>query len=172
MVFNMTSDENHGALPMVVKPIRVKQALDPLDTSLPPEYQCENYPKRQITVYCRNDLDESDVYYRPQSYHLPSPLDENNLIALLGRQSRQHVAIAHMAFGFQKLHDLIIAQPVICDDLLAIYRSGNLHRQLETEVEEQEGAYDPDIDLKSAADRHFPFSPISHNSQEFSNGHE
>ncbi len=168
----MASDENRDGLPVVFGPIIVKQALEPLHSGLPLEYRAENYPKRQVTVYCRDDLDESHVYYRPQSYYIPSPIDENNLLALLGRQSRQHVAIAHMAFGFQKLHDLIVNQPAICDDLLAIYRSRELLRQLESELAQQEGTFNPEVDLKNAAERHFPFSAISKNVEEISNGHE
>ena len=141
--------------------ITVNEAHQALETEFPDSYASDAQSQQTVTVYLRDAINKENISYRPQDFRLPSPVDADNLYALIGRQSKQHVAIAHLKFGFEKLAELIKRYPALSDDLMAIYQSDRLQQELSDFVYDQEGDFGGVTDLQSVSNRHFPFTPVN-----------
>jgi hypothetical protein len=150
----MSTDNSDSSRPAIT----VNEPHQPLESGFPAEYASNQTVKHTVTVYLRDGIDRENVSYRPQDFTLPSPVDPINLYALIGRQSKQHVAIAHMKFGFEKLAELIQCYPALRDDLLVVYQSDSLCEELEYVISSHEGDFGGSEDLESVSSRHFPFS--------------
>lgn len=155
----MKKDNKKSARPAIT----VNEAHEALETKFPDSYADPDQSQQTVTVYLRDAINKENVSYRPQDFRLPSPVDADNLYALIGRQSKQHVAIAHLKFGFEKLAELIECYPALSNDLMAIYQSDTLQQELADIVYEQEGDFGGASDLESVSSRHFPFSSVNHN---------
>lgn len=129
------------------------------NSELPQKYQNEAHKKQWVNVKhwlnFSDDRDEGE--YIDQSFYLPSPVDDKNLYAMVGRQSLRHVAIAHMRFGYKRINQICDSQPDMGEVLKQLFLDEDTFDEFEQLVLEHEGWVNMPKRLEQLGDKYFPF---------------
>lgn len=141
---------------------------EPFNMDMPKQYQGD-YPKQFINADSWVNFTSSyeDGEYQGQTFYLPSPVDEQNLKALLGRQHAKHVALHYMAQGFGQISEACKVAPELRKQLIVLFLNYRKHQKFAAHVNKTEGQYDHNKQktiinfpekLKGLAPVYFPFT--------------
>ena len=132
--------------------------LPPEVCVLPKQYQGD-YKKDTFTVQSWINFGDSheEGEYVDQAFYLPTPVDEHNLKAIMGRQSLQHLGMAHMAYGFGKIKEIAQTDKAMGEMLKKLFLDGDFLDEFEAYVTKQQGYRDMPERLKKLGPRYFPY---------------
>jgi hypothetical protein len=138
------------------------------DRTMPTQY-AGDYKKTEVRAqsWVNFGSQKSDGKYSGQQFCLPSPVDKENLRALLGRQHLPHLALAFMSKGYALVSQLCDSDPVLARQILVLFLNYRKYQAFTEFVVQQEGEFDEQLGefcisfpdkLKSLAPSYFPFT--------------
>ncbi|BDX06367.1 hypothetical protein [Planctobacterium marinum] len=118
-----------------------------------------NYPKQRVLIksWLNFGDEHEDGEYIEQSFELPVPVDTYNLRALVGRQSMECLAMAHMAYGYKAMKDICNSDPEVGEGLQRMFEDGEFLEAFRDLMISQQGWEDMPETLSRLSPRYFPF---------------
>lgn len=145
-----------------------KISRKPFNTDLPVQYQGD-YPKAYVEAesWINFGSEHHSGEYKAQTFYVPSPVDEQTLKTLLGRQHDNHVALAYIMRGFRQIAAICSESAEFNKDLFVLFLNRRKYQKFAAYVKEREGLYDSDLQehtinfrdkLRELAPSLFPFT--------------
>jgi hypothetical protein len=130
------------------------KAFPVLDCGVPEQYRGHSRSEFAADVWYKIPGCEGE--YSEQKFSLPHGASGEDLIQLLGRQSRVLVALSHFSWGYGTLAAASEDREV-AEALLQLASDDNYRKKFGSIVTKKIGKWDPDQDLETLAPQYFPY---------------